>query len=176
MIAYRCIVLLLLIFLSGEASAFNVPLRDKLKDKMIRYCGTAQVGYVYSGFHSAQVGGGIARVKQIGKHAISGQHLSFVCLAGSYEGEAVLAPGLSYEYFRLLAGFRATPRYFTNFSTGVFGLTAEAGLCVFGRISVYFGRTFVSNNTSLFPFKYRNTLSVAIHFYQPKEKQKWFGK
>lgn len=172
----RCIILLFLIFLSQDASAFDDPLRDKLKEKMTRYCGTAQVGYVYPGFHSAYIGGGIARVKQIGKHTISGQHLSLTCLAGSYEGETVLAPGLAYEYFRLLAGFRVTPRYFTNFSSDVFGLTAEAGLCVFGRISVYFGRTFVSNNTSLFPFKYRNTLSVAIHFYQPKEKRKLFGK
>jgi hypothetical protein len=176
MMPLRFIVSLVFILLSDCASAFDDPLREKIKDKMIRYCATAQVGYVYPGFHSAQFGGGIARVKQIGKHAISGQHLSLGCLVGSYTGETVLAPGLSYEYFRLLAGIRVTPRYFTNFSSGVFGLTAEAGLCVFGRISVYFGRTFVSNNSSLFPFKYRNTLSVAIHFYQPKEKRKWFGK
>lgn len=176
MVPARCIVLLVFIFFSQHASAFDDPLRDKLKEKMIRYCGTAQVGYVYPGFHSTQVGGGIARVKQIGKHAISGQHLSLGCSVGSYAGETILSPGLSYEYFRLLAGIRVTPRYFTNFTSGVFGLTAEAGLCVFGRISVYVGRTFVSNNSSLFTFKYRNTLSVAIHFYQPKEKRKLFGK
>jgi hypothetical protein len=176
MIFLRCILLFVFIFACQRAIASDDPLRDKLKEKMIRYCGTAQIGYVYPGFHSAQVGGGVARVKQVGRHNLSGQHLSLGFLVGSYAGETVLAPGLSYEYFRFLAGFRITPRYFTNFSSDAFGLTVEAGLSVFGRISVYFGRTFVSNNASLFPFKYRNTLSVAIHFYQPREKRKWFGK
>jgi|GEM_PF-3557406 len=175
MIAYRFIILFFAVFFSERANAFDDPLRDKLKDKLTRYCATAHIGYVNPGFHSVEVGGGVARVKTVGKFALSGQQIYASCVVGKYNNEIILAPGISAELFWMFAGARITPRFYTDFNQSVFATTIEAGANVFGRISVYFGRTFVSNNTSLFPFKYRNTLSLAIHFYQPKEKRKWFG-
>lgn len=176
MISYRFIFFLSVVFFSQRANAFNDRLRDKLKDKLMRYCATAHIGYVNPGFHSVEVGGGVARVKTVGKFAFSGQQIYASCVVGNYNNEIILAPGISAELFWMLAGSRITPRYYTDFSRSAFGTTIEAGVDVFGRISVYFGRTFVSNNTSLFPLNYRNTLSIAIHFYQPKEKFKSFEK
>jgi hypothetical protein len=172
MISYRIIAFLLAFLYSERACAFDDPLRDKLKEKLTRYCATAHFGYVNPGFHSVEVVGGVARVKTVGKFALSGQQMYASCVVGRYNNEIILAPGISAELFWMFAGARITPRCYTDFNHSAFGITAEAGINVFGRISVYFGRTFVSNNTSLFPFKYCNTLSLAIHFYQPKEKRK----
>lgn len=170
------ILLTLILLVHFQLALADNPYRDKLKERLKRNCGSAHIGYIFPGFHAAEIGGGVAHVTQVGKWMLSGQKISAGCMAGTCNRAAVLAPGVSADLFWLIAGVRITQRYYTNFEYGCWGTTFEGGMNLLGRISVYFGRTFVSNNASLFPFKYRNTLSVAIHFYQPRDKRKWFGK
>ena len=115
---------------------------------------TVKVGYMYSKWHSAEVG--IAMLHLIGRpreyYGTMGLTLGSDFL---FDKKIIFGPKLSAEAYLMFLGIRLNATYYTaDFKSGSFKIRPEIGLTLLGLINVFYGRTLNYSNPN--PLNYSN--------------------
>jgi hypothetical protein len=128
---------------------------------------TVKVGYMYSKWHSAEVG--IAMLHLIGRpreyYGTMGLTLGSDFL---FDKEIIFGPKLSAEANLMFLGTRLNATYYTaDFKSGSFKIRPEIGLTLLGLINVFYGYTFNNSNPAF--INQKHSISVFVNIPIAKE-------